>query len=593
MAVDKAQAIALTLGLAAMKHRGTLDSLAEQQALAIGDENAAEPFGAGSTAPNEPRRAESCAASHCNNKERGGYYTPAPIAAFLAEWAIRGEDSHVLEPSAGDGEIVAAAARRLGQRGRITAVELYSDEAEKAGIRGGACTTVIKGDFFAWFSSSRPDRTFDAVLGNPPFIRYQDFPEEHRQPAFALMEEEGLHPSRLTNAWLPFVVVGTRALHAGGRLALVLPAELLQVTYAGELREYLARKYSRLTVVTFRRLVFDGIQEETVLLLGVRQDSLAAQMSFVELDGLDDLRIDLVKGSEPVRGDLDHAREKWTQYYLSPLELGLIRELEESSVFGRLGDLAEVDVGLVTGRNEFFVLSGEEARRHGVLQWCIPLIGRSAQIPGLVLRRQDWDRLVADNGRCFLVQFGDISRAALPEPALAYVTYGETRRFHEGYKCHIRLPRWWHVPSVWSPDAFLLRQIHDGPRIIQNRAGATCTDTIHRVRTAQGIDGGWLAAAAMNSLTFAFAEIRGRSYGGGVLELEPTEAETLPFPKPGAQSLSVDELDAWARRNGVEQILAEVDRLVLKPAGLSKSDVEVLRGIWRKLYERRRSRKRR
>jgi len=576
-----------------MKQGLTLVWPTERNTFGIGDGNAGEALAAGSTASDEPRRAESCAASHCNNKERGGYYTPAPMAAFLAEWAIRDEDSHVLEPSAGDGEIVAAAAGRLGQRGRITAVELYSDEAEKARIRGGACTTVTKGDFFAWFKGKRPDQSFDAVLGNPPFIRYQDFLEEHRQPAFVLMQEEGLHPSRLTNAWLPFVVVATRALRPGGRLALVLPGELLQVTYAAELREYLARKYSSLTVVTFRRLVFDGIQEEVVLLLGVRQDSVAAQISFVEMGGLEDLQMDLVKRCEPVKVHLDHAREKWTQYYLSPAELGLIRELEESSVFDRLGDLAEVDVGLVTGRNEFFVLSGEEARRYGVLQWCMPLVGRSAQIPGLVLRREDWDRLVADNGRCFLVQFGDVDRAALEEAALAYIRYGERMGFHRGYKCHIRLPRWWHVPSVWSPDAFLLRQIHDGPRIIQNRAGATCTDTIHRVRTAPGIDSGWLAAAAMNSLTFAFAEIRGRSYGGGVLELEPTEAEILPFPKPGAQCLSVDELDAWARRNGVEQILAEVDRLVLKPAGLSKSDVEALRGIWRKLYERRRSRKRR
>lgn len=531
-------------------------------------------------------------APHRDRKLRGGYYTPAPIAAFLAEWAVRDQDSHVLEPSAGDGEIVVAAARHLGSGGCITAVELYTDEAEKAAVRGGPCATVINGDFFAWFRDNRPERAFSAVLGNPPFIRYQDFPEQHRQTAFALMQEEGLHPSRLTNAWLPFVTLATRALRPGGRLALVLPAELLQVTYAAELREYLARKYSHLTVVTFRRLVFDGIQEEIVLLLGVRQDSLAAQMSFIELNGIDDLRLDRVNAADPVKVDLDHAREKWTQYYLSPAELALIRQLEEPDVFGRLGELAHVDVGIVTGRNEFFVLTQEEASRHDVIRWCVPLVGRSAQIPALVLRQEDWRRLVADNGKCFLLQLGDTGRAALPAAALAYVTSGERAGFHEGYKCRARLPRWWNVPSVWVPDAFLLRQIHDGPRIIQNRAVATCTDTIHRVRMAQAIDSGWLAAASMNSLTFAFAEIRGRSYGGGVLELEPTEAESLPFPRPGAQ-LPVDDLDAWARRNGVEHILTEVDRLVLKPAGLSNSDVEALRGIWRKLYERRKSRKRR
>ena len=528
-----------------------------------------------------------------NKKLRGSYYTPASIASFLAGWAVQREDASVLEPSAGDGEVVAAVAERLGANGRITAVELDSEEARKAAERGGERTRVMEGDFFAWFQRDRPYGQFDAVIGNPPFIRYHDFPEEHRQAAFALMREEGLRPSRLMNAWLPFVVVSTAALRRGGRLALVLPAELLQVTYAGELREYLARKYSRLTVVTFRRLVFDGIQEETVLLLGVRQDSVSADMSFVELEGLEGLTDGLIHRADSVKVDLDHAREKWTQYYLSPAELGLIRELEKCDAFCTLGDLAEVDVGVVTGRNEFFVLSGEEGRRHKVLPWCLQLVGRSAQIPGFVLREEDWRRLAEENGKCLLVQFGAVERAALAMPALAYVEYGEQMGFDKGYKCRIRLPRWWKVPSHWAPDAFLLRQIHDGPRIIQNRANATCTDTIHRVRAAKGVDSGWLAAAAMNSLTFAFAEIRGRSYGGGVLELEPTEAEGLPFPRDGRRQLSVDDLDTWARGKSVERILEEVDRLVLAPAGLSDSDIRVLRGIWKKLHERRKSRKRR
>jgi hypothetical protein len=55
----------------------------------------------------------------------------------------------------------------------------------------------------------------------------------------------------------------------------------------------------------------------------------------------------------------------------------------------------------------------------------------------------------------------------------------------------------------------------------------------------------------------------------------------------------VDDLNAWARGKSVERILEEVDRLVLAPAGLSDSDIRVLRGIWKKFHERRKSRKRR
>lgn len=525
-------------------------------------------------------------------KLRGGYYTPSIISRILAEWAIPDGHARVLEPSAGDGQLITAAVQRLDAAGRITAVELDAEEAAKVAVVGGTRTEVVTGDFFAWYLRHRPDAAFDAVIGNPPFIRCQHFPEKYRQVAFALMREERLNPNRLTNAWMPFVVLGTRALRPGGRLALVLPAELLQVNYASQLREYLARKYEHLTVVTFRQLVFDGILQETVLLLGVRRDVGSARISFVELDSLDDLSIEQVSNAGGVGATLDHAKEKWTQYYLSPSELDLIRDIEKSDLFLQLGQFADVDVGVVTGRNEFFVLTDSEASRLGVKPWCVPLIGRSAQIPGLVLSQDDWERLAAADGKCYLLRLGNLDRHILPASALAYVEAGERARYHEGYKCRIRLPRWWNVPSPWAPDAFLLRQIYDGPRIIENRAGATSTDTIHRIRMIDGTSASSLAAASMNSLTFAFAEIRGRSYGGGVLELEPTEAERLPFPK-NVDSLPVDELNTWARSHGVEQTLAEVDSRTLRAAGMGEPDVVRLRGIWRKLYQRRMSRRRR
>ncbi|MGH7963482.1 MAG: N-6 DNA methylase [Candidatus Binatia bacterium] len=530
--------------------------------------------------------------AHTQQKQRGGYYTPDAIASVLADWAIQDSSAHVLEPSAGDGQLVVAASRHVEDPGRIVAIELYPEEAEKVAIRGGATTEAIAGDFFTWFWQHGDSGSFDVVLGNPPFIRYQHFREDHREIAFRLMRAEGLHPSRLTNAWLPFVVGATRALRSGGRLALVLPAELLQVTYASELREYLARKYSHLTVVTFKELIFADILQETVLLLGIRQDT-AAQIAFVELETLNDLQVSRINEAEEVEVDLNHAREKWTQYYLSPSELGLIRELEDADAFGRLGWYAEVDVGVVTGRNEFFVLARDESDRLGILEWCLPLVGRSSQIPGLVLRREEWEALAAANGKCLLLQLGDAPRLSLSPSALSYVEAGEQRGYHEGYKCRIRLPHWWKVPSDWAPEAFMLRQIYDGPRIIENRAGATSTDTIHRIRMKNGVDPSWLAAASMNSLTWAFAEIRGRSYGGGVLELEPTEAEGLPFPTPGTVNFSVDDLDHLARQTGSEGVLNAVDRTALISAGLTKHDVSVLREIWRKLHRRRMSRKRR
>lgn len=524
------------------------------------------------------------------DKLRGGYYTPKGIAEFLVTWAVRNKSDRVLEPGCGDGAIAGLAARKLGRGGSLTAVELFPDEAKKAAAAIGPGASLITGDVFSWYLATQPDAQFDAVIGNPPFIRYHNFPEDHRQSAFTMMKEEGLRPSRLTNAWVPFVVLATRALREGGRLALVLPAELMQVTYAAELRQYLARKYSRLTLLTFRRLVFQGIQQETVLLLGERRDCSEAEITVLEMDTDEDLATLDVDRAERKNLELDHAQEKWIQYYLSPRELTLIREIEASDSFVTLGEIASVDVGIVTGRNDFFVLSAEEVENNGIEEWCLPLVGRSMQIPGLHLTEDRWQQLADRGGKCFLLQLGDLPREDLTKQALSYVVQGERNDVHKGYKCRIRLPRWWNVPSVWAPDAFLLRQIYDGPRIVYNSAGVTCTDTIHRVRVTNGVPPHVLAAASMNSITFAFSEIRGRSYGGGVLELEPTEAEALPFPRI-QHELPLEELDRIARDGPIEGILDETDRLLLEPAGLTSEEMAILRGIWHKLQKRRMSRK--
>ena len=529
---------------------------------------------------------------YSDRKLRGGYYTPDAIVEVLSEWVALASPTRILEPSAGDGGFIQSLVAKLSQSARITAIELSREDAVSAKGRGDGQIDVFCGDFFSWYEANSPDQYFDVVIGNPPFIRYQDFPEQHREVSFALMREIELNPNRLTNAWVPFIAVGARALREGGLLAMVLPAELLQVGYAAELRKFLAGEFSDLKIVTFRQIVFPKIQQETIIVLGVKGRRRNAEVSFIELDDTSALTVErLHKNSDHVN-ELHHDKEKWLQYYLSNTELGLVREIEESGTFRPLGEYADVDVGIVTGRNQFFVLSEDQVERMELSQWVIPLVGRSFHIPGLTIYRDEWDRLAEGGHKCYLLQLGSLDRNELSSEALKYVQWGEDQGFHKGYKCRIRMPKWWNVPSVWTPDAFLLRQIHKGPRIISNGSGAVCTDTIHRIRTKGWVSGKDLAAVSMNSMTSAFSEIRGRSYGGGVLELEPTEAEALPFPVP-TSTLDIDELDSLVRTGAISQAIDQIDRETLQSEGLTASDMDTLRAIWQKMSGRRIRRKRR
>jgi len=551
-------------------------------------------------------------------KLRGGYYTPQPIADFLASWAIRSPTDEVLEPSCGDGNILTAAARRLLEQGtsaealiqQLHGVELDPDEAAKAaqrlrelGLPLSSNNTIHIGDFFAHCQQQlfgekvltlivKERRHFDAVIGNPPFVRYQHFPEEHRQIAFSMMQRAGLEPNRLTNAWLPFLVVGSLLLNEEGRLAMVIPAELFQVNYAAEVRQFLSDYFSRVTLVTFRQLVFEDIQQEVVLLLAERNHNPNSGIRAVELDGIEDLAtLTTTKLNAAPLKPLDHSTEKWTQYFLDPEEIHLLREMRAHPGITLADQVLDVDVGIVTGRNAFFVLSEGEVKHHRLEPYLERMVSRSGHLAGVIFGADDWQANVTAQLPAFLFTPNDVPLEELPETLQQYIALGEAKKYHQGYKCRIR-NRWYIVPSVWVPHAFMLRQVHAYPKLALNTAQATCTDTIHRVRFLNGANGEAVTAAYLNSLTFAFSEVTGRSYGGGVLTFEPSEAERLPLPLTNAEQLDLAHFDQLLRDSNIEAVLDITDRVLLqKGLGLSEKQTRMLRGIWVKLRDRRINRK--
>jgi adenine-specific DNA methylase len=510
------------------------------------------------------------------DKVRGGYYTPAPVARFLARW-VRDAGRRILEPSCGDGAIL----RELAELSdRVRGVELVAAEAAKS----RRFAPVDAESLFTWLDGAAKAEAggWDGVAGNPPYIRFGNWAPDQRKPALELMRREGLRPSRLTNVWVPFVVASTVLVRDGGRVGLVLPAELLQVTYAAQLREFLLSRFSDITLVTFERLVFDGVLQEVVLFCGI-VGAGPARIRTVHLQDADALAgADFDVPSAPA---LLHEKEKWTKYFLDPAAIRLLRTLTGSPALTRLGALAEVDVGIVTGRNSFFTLTDTQADELALRPHCVPLVSRSAQLSGLVYDSDCRASDLAAGHRTWLLN-------APPEPTgaalLAHIQAGEAADVHRGYKCSIRSP-WFRTPSLWIPDLFLLRQIHRAPRLTVNAAAATSTDTVHRVRLAPEIDAAALAAVFHNSVTFAFAEIMGRSYGGGILELEPAEAEQLPIPAPAHASAELAcDVDLLLKANEVDKALDLVDRHVLIDGlGLSPELVAESRAAWVSLRDRR------
>ena len=534
-----------------------------------------------------------------NQKLTGGYYTPPEITKFICNWAITSVENTVLEPSCGDGNFIEACVIRFKEIGlsqenlcsHIKGIELIEQVANKANLRGVNLGlnphSIVNSDFFSYISNNKKE-TFDVVVGNPPFIRYQDFPEEHRNLAIKMMCDLGFKPNKLTNIWLPFLVVSSSILSENGKLGMVIPAELFSVKYAAETRIFLSKFFQRITIATFKKLVFSGIQQEIILLLCEKLVKRNKGIRVIEFDKLEDMvNFNFKKINDIKVKKIDHTSEKWTKYFLENEEINLLRRIKKEGNIPICNEIMDVDVGIVTGCNDFFMLKQSDIEKWSLQSYTQRVVSKSNQLKGLIFTNDDFENNSLNDLNTYLFIPPNVDFEELPEACKRYIKYGEQKGYHKGYKCRIR-KRWYITPSLWNCDAFALRQVNEHPKLILNTTESSSTDTIHRIRFLSKHKPQNIMLSFFNSLTFAFSEITGRGYGGGVMTFEPTEIEDIPIPICNDLDIDFNNIDQLVREKKIETALNILDKAILiDQYGFNQDEVILLRNIWKKLSSRR------
>ena len=520
-------------------------------------------------------------------KLRGGFYTPNSIASFILKWGFNGNQKmDILEPSCGDGVFLEEIRNGKYKYHSITGVELDKKEAEKSKTLGVRNSEIINSDFHDFCLKTK--ERYDLIVGNPPYIRYQYFDREQQKTASQVFEKAGLKYSKLTNAWVSFVVGSSLLLKENGKMGFVLPAEILQVSYAQPLREFLAHFYNKITIVSFEKLVFPDIQQEVVLLLCEKNQSGTHLIEHLELRDADELfKTDITKFKTPQK-KIDFKTNKWTFYFLDQKEIDFLLRLKEKGLIPSLRDYAKVEVGITTGANPFFTVSLSVVEAYDLHKFAYPMVGRSVQVPSVIFNKKDWLLNNKKDARSHLLVFPKIAALKNETGAKKYIHLGESQSVHLGYKNKIR-DEWQIVPSLRISDALFIRRNNLYPKLIINDARAYTTDTMHRVSIKKEVDIKAVVASYYNSLSLAFAEISGRSHGGGVLELMPNEAEEilLPYHKNNGKLLPL--IDQMLReKRSVSEILKITNQKILKENyGFSDKDIALADSIRVKLSQRR------
>lgn len=527
-------------------------------------------------------------------KLRGAYYTPLQLANAMVSLVVSQNIFSVLEPSCGDGVFIdsLSSLNLLNSIQNVTAVEIEADEAEKVSnnYKNNENVNVLNEDFLDFYQRMYGKQTFDLIVGNPPYIRYQYLTEEQREMQSSILTSHGMKSNKLINSWVAFLVACVQLLSDNGRIAFVIPAEILQVVYAEDLRLFLSNQLSKITLLTFEQLIFPDIEQEILVFIGEKGKEEKG-IRIIELNNLEDFKtLDLDSfGFQKLK----HVKEKWTQYFVSAEEIKVIQSIREDNRFTEFSDLALINVGITTGNNTYFSVDQETTEKYELSTVTLPLIGRSSHAHGIYFTKSDWQENIKNKKRSMLISFPDIPYEDYPVKHKEYIELGEKNEDDKGYKCSIR-DRWYIVPSVWIPDAFFLRRNNLYPKFVLNRCDAVSTDTMHRIKFNEGVNAENVLLSYYNSISFAFTEICGRSYGGGVLEILPGEVGNIMLPIidniDGTLKVNLlDQIDSIVRNDDdIEKALDLVDqKLLVELLGIDKNICITCRQIWKKMQKRR------
>lgn len=531
-----------------------------------------------------------------HRKARGAFFTPPAICEFLTDWAIRDLHDRIFEPSCGEAAFLTSAVSRFRALGstklvkaQISGVDIFPDSvdhAQKVLLQQGIDGDLKTANFF----DIHPAATFDAIIGNPPYIRYQQFSGDARAKGRAAALAQGIRLDGLSSSWAPFVIHASAFLKPLGRLGLVLPAELLSVNYAAPVRNFLLQRFSDVRLVLFEKRVFPGVLEEVVLLLA---EGEGPTDHFKVLQARDLSSLQRMESTPWFPGDVD---QKWTSALLPPDVSRTYTSSLAVDSFATLSEWGGVDLGMVTGNNKYFTLDRDAVRRLGLRESELLRISPpgSRHLRGLAITEKGWEELRNQGRPTFLFRPNprNPSRAAL-----RYIEEGESNRVQDAYKCKVRKP-WWAVPQVPVPDLFLTYMNHDTPRLVTNRARLGYLNSVHGMVLRRGLKQlgmDLLPLAALNSITLLGSEVVGRAYGGGMLKLEPTEAARLPVPSPDLVQRVAPELRAlrpqlarFLRAGSLMEAVRAVDRIVLmRGMRLRASDIDLLREGREILFSRR------
>lgn len=480
----------------------------------------------------------------------GAFYTPITVSTALSKWGIRSKTDSILEPCFGGCTFLEAAIERLKALGHTRPeLNLFGCDLDPLAFRYLRTRIAAEGlkkkfflqDFMSFeFDCLDQQEKFDLVIGNPPYIGHGKFGKLQRETLEVWRVLHSVMINRRASLWAYFVMHALHFLKQGGRVAWVLPGSFLHAKYATSIRDALHADFRQVTAITVAERLFisEGTEETTVVLLadGYKESPRKNHISVTCVDSVDDL----IRFLDTENQSDNCVEQIYSGHGMVPHDASTTHfNLSKLPLMVNLGDIANLQIGLVTGNTKFFVKSKADWKNEGIesqhLQYIFP---KSQWVSGIELTAKDKASQITNGVPCL----------ALNSPASPQSE--RLLRYLDSYDVKARLvnatfgkrPHWYRFTDNKVPHAFFIFMASLGPRIILNSTSCNATNSVYRVFFKDHIPESLqkLAAISVHS-TFSqlSAEIVGHARGSGALKFEPSSAHMIRLSLPRHHSNEV------------------------------------------------------
>lgn len=507
-------------------------------------------------------------------KINGVYYTPELLAKEMVEWVVENELMTFFDPCFGKSIFLTKAYEKFKRIGvKNPSNQLFGVDIDPhmlASLGSGFDienqNNFLTIDFFKLTPNDINGAPFSSICCNPPFVRHHYLTEEKLENARSAIDNIGVNISKKASYWMYFLFHCTNFLKQGGRMAIIVPSSFIFSNYSKSVRTCFFNLFKEIFVVLINGIIFDGAQETTLVIFadGYKENNEYLGLSII--DGIDSVNNALFDMSiNKFKYKLDNCVD-WNYNFLSPEIKSLLNELLDANKLIRLGDIASVKIGVVTGANKFFIMNENQINSYNLPKDIFyPIINRATQLKGIYFTNDSYNKISIENRNYIMLLDGYKNNEYIND----YIKNGVEKKLHERYKTKNR-DIWFKIDYGIKPDAFLHYMSGECPHIVINNSDYTSTNAVHKIYWKEDsnlISKEKIAFSSLSSLSQLSIELFGRSYGGGILKLEPNEAVKILLPVFNSNrsiETEIADMNDFLKKGDKKKARLYADEIILK-----------------------------